>query len=201
MSATGYNYEVIFSGEITEVSRTGHVLKCKALPGGRVLDRPVTTAQVQPTCQHALFDAGCALIQAEWTFSATLIAPGVTGWPYTFGLAALAREIGTDPPFTADWFAGGWMTIDDAENTQLVAIVRSTLPVAGVLTVTLNGEPDPFPVAGVHVRLVPGCDKRWQTCDTKFGNYYDGNFRGYPRVPARNPVASVPESTPTGGKK
>jgi len=191
----GYSPRVLFTGEAVSASVRGSVASVACVPGGTVLDRRLPGMRVQAGCNHALFSVGCGLLRSDWTFTATVLTPGTPGWPYAFELQALARVTGAAPTYTADWFAGGWLEI----SGQRLPILRSTLPASGVFTVTLGGDPSPFPVIGQPVTLFPGCDLRSGTCSAKFGNFL--NFGGHPFVPLANPSLVKLSSGLAGGKK
>jgi hypothetical protein len=71
--------------------------------------------------------------------------------------------------------------------------------VAGVVTVTLDRDPDPWPEIGDGVVLYPGCDLSPATCKAKFDNYV--NFIGHPFMPIANPSAVIASKPAGGGKK
>jgi hypothetical protein len=110
------------------------------------------------------------------------------------------------PTFTADWFAGGWIEFKPNPGDELSwsrrAIVGSTNPVAGALTVTLDGDPLVFPIVTDAVVLFPGCDLTKETCGYggfgKFNNY--PNFLGHPFLPIANPSVAA-GTQPNGGAK
>ena len=54
---------------------------------------------------------------------------------------------------------------------------------------------------GDQVRLIAGCDKRFDTCRLKFNNLM--NFQGFPDIPGEDWVMAVPKSTGanTGGSR
>ena len=63
-------------------------------------------------------------------------------------------------------------------------------------------EPLRAPVlVGDQVRLIAGCDKRFETCRLKFNNLL--NFQGFPDIPGEDWVMAVPRSTNpnTGGSR
>lgn len=75
------------------------------------------------------------------------------------------------------WFSHGVATFLDGENAgrsvEIASHVGSRL--------SLWREP-PFPPGGtVRVRLVAGCDKRFETCRARFANA--ASFRGFPHMP------------------
>jgi hypothetical protein len=64
---------------------------------------------------------------------------------------------------------------------------------------SLPGDPRPFLRTGQAVGIFPGCDGRFETCESKFNNRE--NFGGHPFVPAANPSLVKLSSAINGGKK
>lgn len=123
----------------------------------------------QPGCLHALFDAGCELSQGTFT---------VTGTAHT---GTTASSIVTGLSFAATYYDLGQVVFTSGANAGLSRSVRSSASGAVIPIVAF-----PFtPAVGDAFSLIPGCDKKQATCDTKFSNLL--HFRGYPFVP-------VPES-------
>ncbi|HSM84610.1 MAG TPA: phage BR0599 family protein [Candidatus Limnocylindrales bacterium] len=190
---------VIFTGEVETASVKGSRITGTASPSGARFDRKLPRFMLQLTCNYALFGPGCTLNRADWQFTATVSDPGVPGYPFVFQLSGLARVIGTAPAYTQDWFAGGWIEFGAGAAKQRRGILLSSLPAAGVLTVTLDRDPAPYPAIGDAVVLYPGCDGQASTCNFKFNNYL--NFGGHPFLPATNPSLIQVQNTTRGGKK
>lgn len=196
---TGSGVVTLFTGDVTSVSVRGSRLTAKATTAGSVFDRMFPRFRLQPGCNHALFSTGCGLASANWRFTATLTNPGTPGYPFTFDLGSLARAIGTMPTITAGWFAGGWIEFGAGASMVRRAILDSTAPVSGALTVTLARDPSPFPSVGASVALYPGCDGAFATCSAKFANQL--NFGGHPFMPPSNPSLVKLSASLGGGKK
>jgi hypothetical protein len=202
---TAANAVVRFSGEIIKASFTGSKLKARCVSGGTIFDRMFPGVLFQPSCNYNLFDAGCGLAKADWLFSAVMQDPGTVGYPFTFvlntltGVGSAAAAALAAAAVAANWFAGGWIEFGAPGPTwQARPILLSTAPVAGVLTLTLDRDPDPFPSIGDAIALYPGCDLEWTTCQKKFSNR---NFGGHPYMPIGNPSAVRNRPNGGGGKK
>lgn len=189
------NGRVVFAGEVESLKANGPTatLACKPWPG--LSEVRIGRFRMQPTCNHILYSEGCGIVTAALRYDAILASPGGSGWPFTFGLTGLARHSGSPLTVTENWFAGGWIEVGDDK----VQIRASTEPHSGVLNVTLARDPNPFPNAGSDVTLYPGCDGRWDTCQTKFDNGL--NFGGHPHIPVSNPSLVKLSSAANGGKK
>jgi hypothetical protein len=192
---------VVFRGEVTTVSVKGSILKAKAVTGGTLFDRMIPRVVMQPACNNSLFDVGCALAKADWKFTATVQDPGTPGYPFTIWLNTLARAVGSVPTIAANWFVGGWVEFGSGLSWQRRAIIRSTIPYGGALSITLNRDPDPFPEIGDPVVLYPGCDGSIDTCRNVFGNV--NNFMGHPFMPLANPslTFTAVSAADSAGKK
>jgi hypothetical protein len=199
MPALAYSPSVLFTGEVQSLSVKGSVFKAKLVPGGLVFSRKIPNFLIQPGCNHGLFSVGCGLSQAAYEFTASVSDPGTPGYPYTFTLSGLARTAGGALPTLAEHYAGGWIEFGSGGTLERLPILRSSSVSAGVLTVTLSRDPIVFPSVSAPVKLWPGCDGRWDTCRSKFGNGV--NFGGHPLMPVGNPSLLKISTGVAGGKK
>jgi hypothetical protein len=201
------NVAIVFKGEVTQASPKGSKITAKTVTAGSLFDRMVPCFTVQPDCNVDLFSMGCGLDQADWKFAAVVQDPGVAGYPFAFVLQTLTG-VGADAiadlgaaAVGADYFALGWIEFGTGLTWQQRAILKSAAPVAGVLTLTLDRDPDPYPLIGDDVVLFPGCDLQFATCGKKYRN--KANFMGQPFVPLSNPSLVQQNQTAGsgGGKK
>lgn len=114
-----------------------------------------------PICQHKLYGAGCGVSEAAYQSTG-----GVSGDQFGFTLA-------TGKP--SGYFNLGKCTFISGQlagmSVGIKEHVGSQFTIMGKL---------PFPAAG-NVVLVPGCDKVYTTCRTKFSN--TSRFKGEPFIP------------------
>lgn len=199
MSATVYNPSVIFTGQLASARVKGGVITAKCVPGGLVFERKLPRFLVQPGCNHDLYSTGCGIGRDAYRFDAVVTDPGAVGYPFEFSLGSLSRTFGGDLPVAAHWFAGGYAEFGVGAARQRIAILRSSPVSSGAVTITLSKDPSPFPAVGATVRLWPGCDGSWATCQSKFGNRE--NFGGHPFMPTANPSLVKLSNTAAGGKK
>jgi hypothetical protein len=201
------NVAILFKGEVTQASPKGSKVTAKTVTAGSLFDRMVPTFCIQPDCNVDLFSVGCGLDQADWEFSAAVQNPGAAGYPFQFVLQTLTG-VGAEAiadlaggAVLADYFAYGWIEFGAGANWQTRAILTCTASVAGVLTVTLDRDPDPYPLVGDNVVLFPGCDLQYNGGCAKFRN--KGSFMGHPFVPLANPSLVQPDTSAGsgGGKK
>lgn len=160
-----------------------------AWPYGTVVFRCVgagTTAADQPA-----FDASLGAITLDGTASFTaetaLTRPGLV-------TAVTARTVFTatldGPAVPADWFTGGLLTWITGPNAGRAVEVKAWDHSTGRIELYL---PVGYAIeAGHRFTIAPGCDKRAETCRTRFANIL--NFRGEPFVPGVDSVLSYPDA-------
>lgn len=213
----------LFTGQITDVEIKGQLLTATAMPGGSRFDQDLPRLSQSAQCWATLFDAGCGLNAADWKVTAIAATPISSAWPYQLNIASITGAGGdADASLIAgavfaNWFAPGWVewTPSSGGPTQRRAILGSTAPAAGALTLTLDRWFTGSPNAGDAITLYPGCDQLWTTCGAynaavtdslgrfgptgKFANQV--NFVGAPFRPPANPSVAVRSATNSGGKK
>lgn len=116
-------------------------------------------------CVNTLYDASCALIQANFTYSST-VSSGSTNYSInsTSSLSSGVYNLGTIS-FTTGVNTGLSRTIKQATSSNITVIA-------------------PFPSTpstGDAFNISFGCDKLQATCATRFANL--ANFRGFPFIP------------------
>lgn len=96
-----------------------------------------------------------------------------------------------DEPRAADgWFAGGVLTWESGANTGRAIEVKGWTQASGRIELFL---PMGYAIrVGDAFRIHPGCDKRLDTCVSRFANVL--NFRGEPYVPGQDALMSYPDA-------
>jgi hypothetical protein len=199
--STGSNVAQRWSGEVTGISFDGPFVAASCRGPYSVFDRPVPRIVIQPACNHTVYDGGCGLSAATWTFTAAVNA---TATANTVTLKTWARTAGLPTGWGfANYFALGYLT----RGTERFLILSSSSVSGGLVTLSLDRAATWTEDEGVSV--VPGCDGMPETCRAyhsstntrgKFDNF--GKFLGFPFAPAKNPsFAPEKRSTATNGKK
>ncbi len=187
----------VFNGELIQCVERGFLLEARATMFGTDFDQ-MPRGRFQVSCWYKLFGTACTLEKSDWTFTAEIADPGTGGFPFTFELENFSRDNGESLPDNfgyTNWFAWGYMEI----NSQLLAIQSSTrIDDTDKLSVNLESDPETFPSVGDEVKLIPSCDGRWLTCNTKFGNRI--NWGGH-LVASGNLSLIKARTTVSGGKK
>ncbi|MDX1779799.1 MAG: DUF2163 domain-containing protein [Thalassovita sp.] len=170
-----------FSGNLGELTRSGGAFRAELRgltdrlnqSSGRVYQKP---------CSAVLGDPACGL---------DLETPGYVAEPQV-------QEVEDDRVFRFDSLAGfetGWFTRGRLDVTSgaamgLHGVIKADFIEDGRRVIRL-WTPVRAPVApGDGLRLIAGCDKRFDTCRLKFDNLL--NFRGFPDIPGDDWTAAYP---------
>jgi uncharacterized phage protein (TIGR02218 family) len=132
----------------------------------------------QASCDAALGDTRCGINLSEPAYkgSGTVVAlSGDRGFTAS-GLSGLADG----------WFALGtlqWLT--GANNGRSAEVLSHEIIGFDVRATLLEAPVRPIAI-GDTFDIFAGCDKRFETCQTKFANTL--NFRGFPHIPGQSTV-------------
>jgi uncharacterized phage protein (TIGR02218 family) len=170
-----------FQGSIGEVVRTDGAFRAELRGLTEGLNKPQGVVY-QRTCSAVLGDSRCRVDLAAPEFRAEVDVDGIDeGKTFVFR---------TFPVYAAGWFRGGTLTVLSGAAAGIVAHIKSDR-LAGVgRRVVLWEAIRSTIVSGDAVRLVAGCDKRPETCRTKFANFV--NFRGFPSIPGEDWLMAYP---------
>ena len=154
----------IARGEIGDVSIKDDAFTAELRGPTALLERPVVE-QTSPDCRASLGDRRCRIDLAPRTRMAKVVASAGQG---------LTLDQAEPSP---NAYAYGRLRWLDGANAGLAA------PIAGSdgVQVALRDPPAFATDVGALVELVEGCDRRFETCCTRFANA--ANFRGEPFLP------------------
>lgn len=172
----------LFTGLFGEIRRAGARFEVEVQGLAALLNRPIGRV-FQRDCSAVLGDAACGvdLDGAGFAWEGPLRAiPAPDTWAFD--------EAGS---FAPGWFTEGRLVVlEGAQAGQSHAIKRDEVS-GGERRITLAARPaGGAPEPGTRCRLVAGCDKRFETCRTKFGNAL--NFQGFPDLPGEDWVMLNP---------
>ena len=154
----------LIRGELGSVESDGRSFSAELRGPASILEAPVVE-ETSPECRAELGDRRCRVDMA---------ARRVVTWIVSANEAALT--VGSAP---GDYGFGSLRWLDGANAGTVGVIAESTGPL-----VVLR-EPPPFePETGALIELTEGCDKRFVTCSSRFGNAE--NFRGEPHLPGND---------------
>lgn len=172
-----------FSGSFGEIVRSGGAFRAELrgiteglnLPQGRSFQR---------TCSAVLGDQNCR---------------------FDLGLPGFATERGVEHVaegrvfqfaglvgFPDRWFERGRARMMSGVGSGMVGLIKNDRIGPGGREIEIWQPLDLRIAPGDVIRLEPGCDRRADTCRTKFGNFM--NFRGFPHVPGDDWLISYPVS-------
>lgn len=177
--------KVLFRGSLGEITRSGGAFSAELRGLTEWLNRPVGRV-FQAPCSAVLGDASCGVdteASGMWA-EATVIEVSAKGELTLAGL----------PSFEAGWFQRGRLTVLSGQADGLWgAIKRDVLFEDGARRIDLWEPLRAVVVVGDRVRLIVGCDKRFETCREKFDNLI--NFQGFPDIPQEEWVLIHPTAT------
>ena len=133
------------------------------------------------TCSADLGDGRCRIDLANPAFrgAGAVISPDATS-AFTAG--------GLDG-FEDGWFTAGRLTFTSGANSGQSVEVKAHRKAGAVRLVLWQAMPEPI-AAGDLFAVTAGCDKRFQTCQSRFNNAV--NFRGFPHIPGNDFVIAHP---------
>jgi uncharacterized phage protein (TIGR02218 family) len=164
-------------GEI-ERSDSGYTAEFRSLK--HRLDQPIGRLYGR-TCDAALGDARCGVNLADPLY----VGNGSLAVPGDRNLVVLGLDT-----FDSGWFSGGRLRVTDGPRAGLERAVREHV-VEGEQTILRLWQAFPEPLdAGTGLEVLAGCDKRFDTCRSKFANAL--NFQGFPFMPGDDLLTVYP---------
>ncbi|ARE38450.1 FAD/FMN-containing dehydrogenase [Rhodovulum sp. P5] len=172
---------LVFKGFIGEISRHGDVFEAEL----RGLSERLNQANgrvYQRRCSAGLGDMSCGFDIGQSGFSTEAVVHSVE--------ASRSLHFENLSGFEDGWFEHGRVDILSGPAEGLTGAIKADRVLDGIRTVELWSEIRAPMEVGDQVRLIAGCDKRSETCRTKFMNFQ--NFRGFPHIPGEDWLMSVP---------
>jgi uncharacterized phage protein (TIGR02218 family) len=152
------------SGFEAEVSGLSAALNAKI---GRVFSR---------RCDAELGDARCGVDIAGGGFEHSVSVSAV--------INAASLRVDGAPAKAGGWFKLGVLRWTTGPNAGASHRVRADQISGATRVLELDPVPAKSPVSGDTAMLIAGCDKRFETCRSKFSNGL--NFRGCPHMPGND---------------
>ncbi len=160
---------------VTEVRSMAHVL-------GQTVGRTY-----QSSCDAVVGDARCKVNIEAAGYSGSGVVTALSG-----DRGFTASGLGA---FPSGWFALGTIAWTEGLNAGRIAEVAGHELASGVATVQLLETPVRSVAATDVFMIRAGCNKRIETCASKFSNV--ANFRGFPNIPGQDAVIRF--ATKSGG--
>lgn len=166
---------------IGEVSRSGEAFQAELRGLAHLLDQRQGRV-FSRNCDADLGDARCKvdLEDPAYCVTAQVVASPEPAVLHVSGAGS----------FAADWFTGGRLTVLDGAQAGFTSEIASHQVYQSGVTISLWQAP-PKPLQDmVQVKLTAGCDRRSETCRSKFANFL--NYQGFPHMPGTDFVLSYP---------
>ncbi len=168
------------SGSIGEVRRTGSMFTAELRGLAHYLQQP-TGRLIQQTCDADLGDARCKIDLTSPTFRGT-------GTIVTANSARRFTVAGIDA-FETRFFSRGLFAFTSGASAGLKIEVKSHTKLATSVEMELWAEAEDPPASGDAFVVTAGCDKRFETCKSRFANTI--NFRGFPSIPGNQFLTKI----------
>ena len=167
---------IYWRGSCGEVTPTGRLFKAKCIPFAGRLDSMTPATILKSGCNNFFCDRLC---DPTGSLRAALLTTGTVA-----GASGNVLTIsGHDHP--TGYFAGGWVEIGQGDYHEFRAILNNRIVPGGIELILQR--PLRFNHAGETASFLPDCDGQPSRCKA-YGNY--ARFRGFPFIPAENPVLS-----------
>jgi len=156
----------ILQGASFEQNRA--IIRCKGLES--LFKRNILRRTYQSLCNHDVYDEGCTVNKADFSFQ-TVVQVVATGGTNLIVGDIGGAEIGE--------YNNGML---ERLNGERMTILTQSGPIINLL--------NPFEdlAIGESITLIKGCDRTSVQCKARFGNFV--NFLGFENVPDRNPFSS-----------
>lgn len=171
---------LLANGTLGEVRREGTSFTAEVRGLAQQLSAP-TGRLYTATCSADLGDVRCGV---------DLDDPAFRGSGTVGALIATSRFVADDlDAFEDGWFTAGRLTFTSGANAGTSVEVKSHSNNDAVVLDLWQAMPQPIET-GDTFTVTAGCDKRFATCHTRFGNAE--NFRGFPHIPGNDFLVRYP---------
>lgn len=170
---------LIRAGSLGEVRRAGQAFTAEVRGLAEQLQQP-SGRLFQYTCDADLGDSRCGVDLTAYRLVGAILAA-------RSGRELIVSGLGS---YLTGWFSRGLVTFTAGANAgHAFEVKQYTASSDGTLTIELWQEPRHRPQVGDAFTVTAGCDKRFDTCRSKFSN--GPNFRGFPHMPGNDFVTAV----------
>lgn len=172
----------VFRGTLGEVTRRGAEFRSELRGLSEPLNQPVGFAYTR-ACSAVLGDSRCRFDLGQ---------PGYfSERPFEHSERdGLMLSFESFSGFDDGWFMGGRLSVLSGAAAGLAVMIKADRLTGVSRRIELWQSVRAPLVAGDMLRLEVGCDKRDETCRTKFANFL--NFRGFPHIPGEDWLTAYP---------
>lgn len=184
--------QILFRGHIGEIRRAEGAFQAELRGLSDRLNRPVGRIYQRP-CTAVLGDTDCGFDASQPGYSWDGAIVSVTD-NATLHLPEM-------PGVAPGWFQSGRLEMLDGAAAGLTGWVKRDVVADAGRQIDLWEPLRAAVAAGDTLRLVAGCDKRFETCRNKFNNLI--NFQGFPDIPGDDWLVIHPSnaSARSGGSR
>lgn len=184
--------QLLFRGSLGEIRRSGGAFEAELRGLSEALNRPLGRVFQKP-CSAVLGDGSCGF---------DVSTPGYSVEAHLIDIEA--RRIfrfGDSGSFDAGWFQRGSLEVLSGSAKGLKGAVKRDRSDGDLRIVELWEPMRAEIVSGDKIRVIAGCDKRFETCRLKFANQL--NFQGFPDIPEEDWVMVHPSvaAAQSGGSR
>lgn len=181
----------VFRGSLGEVARKGAEFRAELRGLSEALNQPIGYAYTRG-CSAVLGDSRCRFDLGQPGYFAERAVEEIEE-------AGLILRFVAFTGYDDRWFEGGRLSVLTGTAAGLSAMIKSDRLNGTARRVELWQSIRADLEPGDLLRLEAGCDKRPDTCRTKFGNFL--NFRGFPHIPGEDWLTAYPRAgqPATGG--
>ncbi|MGV6839076.1 MAG: DUF2163 domain-containing protein [Planktomarina sp.] len=176
--------KLIFKGTLGEIRRQGGGFEAELRGLTEALNAPQGRVYQKP-CTAVLGDGACGFDTSAPGFSGEGVINNSTD-------REVLRITGMDS-FADGWFARGRLEVISGAGAQLLGWIKADSLDGTDRMITLWEPLRAELAAGDRVRLIAGCDKRKDTCKSKFDNLI--NFQGFPFIPGEDWLTDFPKQS------
>lgn len=173
-----------FRGSFGEIVRAGGAFQVELRGLAEALNQPQGRAY-QRSCSAVLGDGDCRFDLTQPGYFAAMEVEDV--------LERRLFRFANLPGFDERWFERGRLIVLDGAAAGLVGVIKNDRQTAAGREIELWQALGALIVPGNLIRIEAGCDKRGETCRTRFNNYL--NFRGFPHIPGEDWLTAFPSGS------
>ena len=170
-----------FNGFLGELTRSGGMFRAELRGLTDRLNQPLGRVYQKP-CAAVLGDAACGFDLTTPGYVAEIAAEQIAE-DRVFRFAAVSG-------FETGWFRRGRLDVTSGSATGLSGVIKKDFADDGGRVIELWAPMRARVSPGDGLRLIAGCDKRFETCRLNFDNLL--TFPGFPDIPGADSTVSYP---------
>lgn len=175
---------LVFRGSLGEVERQSALFRAELRGLAEEINQPKGRVYQKP-CAAILGDDACRFDTLTPGYFVDVTVQDVDG--------ATGLVVPRQPDVPDDWFLRGRLTVLTGASSGQIGLVKRDRDTPDGRVIELWETFASGVLAGDEVRIEAGCDKRVETCRSKFDNLL--NYRGFPSIPGEDWLLAYPSSS------